>query len=65
MKERVEGIVALNQTLLMGLPSLWRVFYGRLHFSASLPLLEFVKNVSILNPSMNPACARGGGSRRG
>ena len=24
VKERVEGIVALNQTLLMGLPSLWR-----------------------------------------
>ena len=58
---RIKGISNLNQTLLRGIPSFRRVFGGRAHFSASLPLLEFVKNASLLNPSLEPACARGGG----
>ena len=43
-----------------GLPSCHRIFGGRSHFSASLPLLTFVKNVSLLNPYLNPACKGGG-----
>ena len=43
-----------------GLPSCRRIFGGRAHFSASLPLLMFVKNVSLLNPSLDPACTGGG-----
>ena len=56
----MKELTTLNQTLLMGLPSYKRVFGGRAHFSAPLPLLAFVKNVSLLNPSLDPACAGGG-----
>ena len=61
---RMEGISTLNQALVMGLPSCRWVFGGRAYFSASLPLLVFVKNVSLLNPSLDPTCT-GGGSRPG
>ena len=30
------------------------VFGGRAHFSASLSLLIFVRNVSLMNPSLDP-----------
>ena len=43
-----------------GLPSCQRVFGGRAHFSASLALLALVKNVSLMNPSLDKACAKGG-----
>ena len=55
MKGCMEGIVTLNQTLLRGLPSYWRFFRGGAHFSASLPLLAFIKNVSLMNPSLDPS----------
>ena len=42
------------------MPSCRRIFGGRAYFSASLPLLAFVKNVSLLNPSLDPACTGGG-----
>ena len=63
-KGRMEGLVTLNQDLMRGLPSCHRVFGVRDHFSASLPLLAFMKNVSLLNPSLDPACT-GGVSRPG
>ena len=53
----IEGLATLNQALMRGLPSCRRVFRGRAHFSASLPLLTLVKNVSLMNPSLDPACA--------
>ena len=59
-KGRMEGLATLNQALMRGLPSCSRVFGGRAHFSASLPLLAFVKNVSLLNPSLDSACTGGG-----
>ena len=43
-----------------GLPSCCQVFGGRAHFSASLPLLALVKNVSIWNPSLDPSYTGGG-----
>ena len=57
---KTEGLATLNQALMRGLPSCRRVFGGRAHFSASLPLLALVKNVSLMNPSLDPACAGGG-----
>ena len=57
---KTEGLATLNQALMRGLPSCRRVFGGRAHFSASLPLLALVKNVSLMNPSLDPACAVGG-----
>ena len=64
-KGRMEGLATLNQTLLRGIPSFQRFFGGRLHFSASLSLLTFVNNASLLNPSLDPSCSGGGGSRLG
>ena len=55
----MDGLATLNQALMRGLPSCRRIFGGRAHFSASLPLLAFVKNVSLLNPSLGPACTGG------
>ena len=57
---KTEGLANLNQALMRGLPSCRRVFGGRAHFSASLPLLALVKNVLLMNPSLDPACAGGG-----
>ena len=57
---KTEGLATLNQALMRGLPSCWRVFGGRAHFSASLPLLALIKNVLLMNPSQDPACAWGG-----
>ena len=64
MKRRMEGLATLKKTLLRGIPSCRRVFGGRVHFSASLPLLSFIKNVSLMNPSLDPDC-NGGVSRLG
>ena len=55
----MEGLATLNQALTRGLTSCLRIFRGRAHFSASLPLLAFVKNMSLLNPSLDPACTGG------
>ena len=57
---KMEGLTTLNQALVRSLPSFQRVFRGRAHFSASLPLLALVKNFCIWNPSLEPACAGGG-----
>ena len=54
-KGRMEGLATLNQALMRGLTSCFQVFGGRDHFSASLPLLTFLKNLSLLSPSLNPA----------
>ena len=56
----MDGLATLNQALMRGLPSCRRIFGGRAHFSASLPLLVLVKNVILLNPSLGPACTGGG-----
>ena len=60
-KVRAEGLTTLNQTLTRGFPSCLRVLGGKAQFSASLPLLAFVKNVSLWNPSLDPAYAGGRG----
>ena len=54
MKGRIEGLATLNQTLLRGIPSCWRIFGGRAHFRTSIPLLAFVKNVTLMKPSLDP-----------
>ena len=64
VRGKMDGLATLNQALMRGLPSCFRIFGGSAHFSASLPLLAFDKNVSLLNPSLDPACT-GGGSRLG
>ena len=56
----MEGLATLIQSLMRGLPSCCRVFGGRAHFSASLLLLAFVKNMILLNPSLDPDCVWGG-----
>ena len=56
---KMDGLATLNQALMRGLPSCRRIFRGRAHFSASLPLLVFFKHVSLLNPSLDPACTGG------
>ena len=58
---KMEGLATLNHALMRCLPSCQQVFGGRAHFSASLPLLALVKNISLMNPSLDPACAAGGG----
>ena len=60
LRGKMDGLATLNQALMRGLPSCRRIFGGRAHFSASLPLLAFVKNVSLLNPSLDPAFTGGG-----
>ena len=59
-KGSMEGISTLNRDLMWGLPYCFWVFGGRGHFSASLPLIVFVKNVILLNPSLDPDCTWGG-----
>ena len=56
---KMDGLATLNQALMKGLPSCRRIFEGRSHFSASLPLITFVKNVSLINPSLDSACTGG------
>ena len=58
---KAEELAMLNQSLIRGLTSCGRVFEGRAHFSASLPLLALVKNVLLMNPSLDPSCDGGGG----
>ena len=60
-KGRMDGLATLNQALMRVLPSCRQVFGGRDNFSASLPLLVFVRNVSLMNPSLDPAFTGGGG----
>ena len=50
----MEGLVTLNRVLIRGLLSFNQVFGGRAHFSASFPLLTFVKSMSLLNPYLDP-----------
>ena len=50
---QMEGLSTLNQSLIRGLPSCCQIFRGRGHLSASPLLLAFVKNVSLLNPSLD------------
>ena len=57
---KMEGLATLNQALMTALPSCRRIFGGRAQFSASLTLLRFVKNVSLLNPSLDPTCTGAG-----
>ena len=59
-KWRTEGISALSQVLLQGILFCQQVFGERVHFSDSQLLLAFVKNMSLLKPSMDPACTEGG-----
>ena len=61
-KGRTKNLTTLKHTLLRGIPSCWRVFGGRAHFSAFLLLLAFIKNVSLMNPPWTQP-ALGGGSR--
>ena len=56
----MDRLATLNQALMRGLPSCRRIFGGSAHFSTSLPLLAFVKNVGLLNPYLDPACIGGG-----
>ena len=58
----MEGLATLDQALMRGLSSCCQVFGGKPRFIASLPLLVFVKNVSLMNPSLDPVFTRGGGS---
>ena len=44
---RIEGLSNLNQVFMRGIPYCCWVFGGRVHFSPSLPLLVFVKNISL------------------
>ena len=44
----------------VSMPYCLRVFGDKTHFSAYLPLLALVKNVSIMNPSLYPLCSEGG-----
>ena len=57
----MDSIATLNKMLIRGLLYCRQVFGGREKFSASLPLLTFFKNTSLLNPSLDPECAGGGG----
>ena len=52
LKGSTEGLATLSQAILRGLLSCWRFFWRRAHFSASLPLLEFLNNLSLMNPSL-------------
>ena len=58
---KMEGLENLKQALIRGLPSFWRVFGGSTHFSASLPLISLVRNVSLMKPSLDSVCTGGGG----
>ena len=60
-KGMLEGLATLNQALIRGLQSCRQVFGRKYNFSASLDLLAFVNNLSLLNPSLEPACTGGGG----
>ena len=57
---KTEGLTTMNQALMRGLPSFQKIFWGRAHFSSSLPLLAFVWSVLLRKTSLDPACARGG-----
>ena len=59
-KGRTESLATLNQMLMRGITSCsWVFFWEGAHFSASLPLHTFIKNVSLCNPSLYPACTGG------
>ena len=62
---KTEGLTTLNQALMRGLPYFRKLFGGRAHFCAYFPLLALVKNISLMNPSLDPLCTGGGASRRG
>ena len=56
---KMDRLATLNQALMRGLSSCRQIFGGRAHFSASLPLFAFFKDVNLLNPSLDPACTGG------
>ena len=53
VKGRMEGLATLNQVLIQGLSSYFLVIGGRSHFGALPPLLAFVKNMSLMNLSLD------------
>ena len=55
VKGCTEGLDTQNKVLLRGVPSCYRVFRGRVHFSASLLQLPFVNNIFLWNPSLDPS----------
>ena len=59
VKGHTKGLATLNQVLLWGILSCRRFFGRRSQFSASLLLLEFIKTISLMNLSLEPACAGG------
>ena len=56
----MEEMDTLNQTLIRGIPLLQRVLGGRSHFSASLTLTVFVKNVSLMSSYLDSSLDGGG-----
>ena len=60
MKGPTYGIATLNQAILKGIPSCQKVSRRGLYFSASLPLLAFINNLSLMKPSLDPSCSGGG-----
>ena len=56
-----EGLFTLNRALLRGVHLCQRAFGERVHFSASLLLLVFFNNASLMNPYLDPTFAGGGG----
>ena len=54
---RTEGLETLNQTLMRGLPYCCWVFGGRVHISASIPLMSLFKTVLLWKPSLYLSCA--------
>ena len=63
-KGQIEGLADLKQALFQGLPYCLWVFRGRYHFIASLPLIDFIKKVSVLNPPLDPPFPGGGSPNR-
>ena len=60
-KGKMEGLTTLNHALMRSLISCRQVVGGRAYFRAYLPLLSLVRNVSLMNPYLDPACAGGWG----
>ena len=56
----MEWLSTLNQARMQGLTSCNWVFGSKDHFSAPPPLLAFVKNANLLNPSLDPSFTVGG-----
>ena len=59
-KDRTVGLATLNQNLMRGIPSYCRVSGGRMQFSASLTLLDLVKNGASVEPLPRTSLIWGG-----